>query len=98
MAAIEQPKSGILGPTGHGVFDLGSEKNLGPAPLGDFGQIGAGTAADRDRGHLFGPGTGLEQPGRIQGLPDAGQKGPGREGLGAGADLAQAAGLRTTAT
>ncbi len=54
VTGVEKPQASVRSPAGHGVFDLGGEKDVRSQVIGNLGKIGAGAAADSDGCHPFG--------------------------------------------
>lgn len=86
MSGVKDPQSRILGPAGNGMLHFGGDKRVRTLLQGNFSQIGAGAAADRNRRHLKRPLARLKYPGRIAGLLDAGEQIGGRHRRRIGAD------------
>lgn len=91
MTGIEQPESGILGPSGRGMFHFGGEQHVRSPAQGGLGQVGAGAAANGDGRHLGRSLSGLQYPGRCAGLPYFCKKGFGGQRYRVGAETSESA-------
>lgn len=91
VAGIEQPEPRILSPAGYRMLDFGGKQDIGALMLRNFGEIGAGTAADGNAFHPVGPWSGLQDPWWGTGLADADEKIFAAYRCGISADAAESA-------